>query len=49
MANSGHLAFGSILGTLSDTGYGGFISGEFMARPDADTAAVRAIEFLRSL
>ena len=46
---AGHLDFGSILDTLSDTGYGGFISGEFMARPDADTAAERAIEFLRSL
>jgi len=46
---AGHLNFGSILETLATTGYGGFVSGEFMARPDADTAAERAIENLRAL
>jgi sugar phosphate isomerase/epimerase len=46
---AGHLDFGSILDSLSATGYSGFVSGEFVARPDADTAAERAITFLRTL
>jgi sugar phosphate isomerase/epimerase len=45
---AGHVDFGSILGVLSATGYGGFVSGEFMPLPDADTAAQRAIAHLRS-
>jgi len=44
---AGHLDFGSILGTLLDIGYQGFISGEFMPRPDSDTAAERSIAHLR--
>lgn len=31
------------------TGYQGFVSGEFMPLPDADTAAQRAIGWLRDL
>ena len=46
---AGHLDFGSILESLAATGYRGFVSGEFMARPDADTAAERAIALLRAL
>ena len=46
---AGHLDFESILMTLSATGYSGFVSGEFMPIPDADTAAERNIFFLRSL
>jgi 5-keto-L-gluconate epimerase len=46
---AGHLDFGRILGALPRIGYVGFVSGEFMPRPDADTAAQRAIAHLRSL
>jgi len=46
---AGHLDFARILGLLPDMGYRGYVSGEFMPRPDADTAAQRAIERLRLL
>jgi sugar phosphate isomerase/epimerase len=46
---AGHLDFNSILDTLFATGYQGFVSGEFMPLPDADTSARRAIDYLRSL
>ena len=42
-----HLDFESILSTLSATGYQGYVSGEFMPLPDADTAAQRCIAHLR--
>jgi sugar phosphate isomerase/epimerase len=41
--------FRSILATLKATGYEGFVSGEFMPMPEADTAAEKAITYLRSL
>jgi sugar phosphate isomerase/epimerase len=44
---AGHLDFRSILTTLFETGYTGFVSGEFMPKPDADTGAKRGIEYLR--
>ncbi len=44
-----HLDFRSILTALFDTGYNGFVSGEFLPQPDADTAAQRAIAYLRGL
>jgi len=43
---AGHLDFSSILDTLFSTGYQGFVSGEFMPMPDADTSAREAIAFL---
>jgi sugar phosphate isomerase/epimerase len=46
---AGHLDFASILDALAAVGYEGFISGEFMPLPDADTAAERNIAFLRGL
>jgi sugar phosphate isomerase/epimerase len=46
---AGHLDFRNILEVLSDTGYQGFISGEFMPQPDPDTAAERCIAHLRGL
>ena len=46
---AGHLDFGQILGTLADIGYAGYISGEFLPEPDAQTAAERAIEHLKSI
>ena len=46
---AGHLDFTRILGLLSQIGYSGYVSGEFLPQPDADTAAQRAIAHLRSL
>jgi sugar phosphate isomerase/epimerase len=46
---AGHLEFKPILAALFETGYTGFVSGEFMPKPDADTGAQRAIEYLREL
>jgi sugar phosphate isomerase/epimerase len=46
---AGHLNFRKILETLFSTGYSGFVSGEFMAVPDADVAARKAIDHLRKL
>ena len=46
---SGHLDFGSILEALYSTGYDGYVSGEWLPRPDADTSAERGITFLRRL
>jgi sugar phosphate isomerase/epimerase len=44
---AGHLDFGSILEELEATGYQGFVSGESMPLPDADTAAERGIVHLK--
>ena len=46
---AGHLDFGSILETLFGTGYQGWVSGEFMPVPDADTGAQQAIGYLNAL
>ncbi len=46
---AGHLDFRSILETLYATGYQGYVSGEFMPLPDADTSAQKSIAFLREL
>jgi sugar phosphate isomerase/epimerase len=46
---AGHLDFRTILEALYATGYSGFVSGEFMPVPDADTAAHKAIHHLRGL
>ena len=46
---AGHLDFGAILGTLEATDYRGYVSGEFLPLPDADTAAARSIAHLRTL
>lgn len=46
---AGHLNFKSIIEALLSTGYSGFISGEFMPLPDADTAAERGIGYLRKI
>jgi sugar phosphate isomerase/epimerase len=46
---AGHLNFATILRSLYETGYNGFVSGEFMPLPDAETAALRGITHLRSL
>jgi len=46
---AGHIDFRSVLGALFETGYNGFVSGEFMPMPDADTAAEQAIAYLHQL
>lgn len=46
---AGHLDFESILETLYGTGYDGYISGEFMPVPDADTSAQRSIRYLQQI
>lgn len=43
---AGHLDFASILKALAATGYQGFVSGEFMAKPDAETAARESMAHL---
>jgi 5-keto-L-gluconate epimerase len=45
----GHLDFNGILHALRSTGYQGWISGEFMPVPNADTAAERCISFLKKI
>ena len=46
---AGHQDFLSILSVLKNTGYRGYISGEFLPKPDADTAARENIAHLRQL
>jgi len=46
---AGHIDFAHLLGVLKETGYEGFVSGEFLPRPDADTAAAQAIAHLRAV
>ncbi len=46
---AGHIDFEAILQALVETGYEGYVSGEFMPQPDADLAARRSIEYLRQL
>jgi 5-keto-L-gluconate epimerase len=46
---AGHLDFRSILHTLLESGYRGYVSGEFLPEPDAPTAAARGIAHLRPL
>jgi sugar phosphate isomerase/epimerase len=46
---AGHLDFRSILKTLFATGYEGYVSGEFLPKPDTDTSARQAIVNLRQI
>lgn len=46
---AGHLDFVSVLDSLFATGYEGYVSGEFMPLPDADTSAQQGIAYLRSV
>jgi sugar phosphate isomerase/epimerase len=45
----GHLDFKTLLEALKSTGYGGWISGEFMPIPDPDTAAQRSMTYLKQV
>ncbi len=44
---AGHLDFSAIMRALKLVGYNGWISGEFMPVPDANTAAERSLSFLK--
>jgi 5-keto-L-gluconate epimerase len=46
---AGHLDFAAILGALFDTGYKGWVSGEFLPQPDTATAAREGILYLKML
>ncbi len=46
---AGHLDFHSIISALYATGYAGFISGEFLPLPDAETAAAKNIAYWKRL
>ena len=46
---AGHLDFRSILQSLNTAGYRGFVSGEFMPKPEADTAAKMSIATLQPI
>jgi sugar phosphate isomerase/epimerase len=46
---AGHVDFRSVLDTLHEIGYSGFVSAEILPLPDSDLAAKRAIEYLRAL
>ncbi len=46
---AGHIDFASILAALSATGYQGYVSGEFMPIPDANTAAKENIKALKRI
>lgn len=45
----GHLDFASIVATLQESGYQGYLSAELLARPDPDTAAETTINYMRKL
>lgn len=47
--SAGHLDFKSILNALFSSGYEGYISGEFIPKPDGDTAAQNSINHLKNL
>jgi sugar phosphate isomerase/epimerase len=46
---AGHLDFASIVRSLSASGYRGYVSGEFVPMPDADTASQRGLAHLRAV
>ncbi len=46
---AGHLDFKSILAALGSIGYQGYVSGEFLPLPDAETSAERSIASLRRI
>jgi sugar phosphate isomerase/epimerase len=46
---AGHLNFRALLEALSSTNYSGWISGEFLPKPDAKTAAQKSIMYLHQI
>jgi sugar phosphate isomerase/epimerase len=47
--SAGHLDFNLVLETLFNTGYKGWVSGEFLPKPDPLTAAMKSIACLRKI
>lgn len=47
--SAGHIDFPAIISTLKSIGYNGWISGEFLPKPEADIAAVRGLSYLKSI
>ncbi len=48
-ARPGHTDFRAVLASLKRAGYDGWVGVEILPRPDPDTAAREAIQFLRPL
>ena len=46
---AGHIDFASLLGVLQETGYSGWVSGEFLPRPDGPTSIRKGIAHLQSI
>ncbi len=46
---AGHIDFPSIIKTLDQVGYQGFMTAEILPMPDPDTSAVKTIEYMRRL
>jgi sugar phosphate isomerase/epimerase len=46
---AGHIDFPLLINTLLETGYNGWVSGEFLPRPDAATSIAKGLEYLRSI
>jgi sugar phosphate isomerase/epimerase len=46
---AGHIDFREIMQSLNKIDYKGFLSGEFLPRPDSETAAVRMIHYFNQL
>ncbi len=46
---AGHIDFPRLINTLVDTGYDGWISGEFLPKPDGPTSIAKGIEYLRCI
>ena len=46
---AGHLDFRTMLEALTSTNYRGWVSGEFLPKPDAETAAQKSIMYLRQI
>ncbi len=44
---AGHIDFGAILAALEAQGYEGYVSGEYLPRPDAETSIKRGLEHLK--
>lgn len=45
----GHIDFKNIISVLNDIGYKGWISGEFLPRPDASIAAKKSIQYIKMI
>jgi sugar phosphate isomerase/epimerase len=46
---AGHIDFTSVVSSLKEIGYRGWVSGEFLPKPDADTAAQAGLAHLKPL